>query len=321
MQGTRGKQRRNGAEMRNSDSKIGTVLTIAGSDSIGGAGIQADLKTISAFGLYGMSVVTAVTAQNTQGVQAVYPLVPEMVAAQFDSVFADIVPDCVKIGMLANEGITEIVAEKLAQYRPKLVVLDPVMISSTGKELLNEAGRCVMVEKLFPMVTVVTPNLPEAGVLAGIGKGQKSSEKIMDRKQMAEAISLLFGNEMDKKHAILIKGGHGSGEESEDYLYWFRQFSGRDANSIVAPQEIVTGRKVMEFFFGSPRIDNPNTHGTGCTLASAIACGLAKGRTVETSVRDAKEYINGAIRSGLAIGHGAGPLNHFWQVKAEGKSF
>lgn len=301
--------------MRNSDSKICTVLTIAGSDSIGGAGIQADLKTISAFGLYGMSVITAVTAQNTQGVQSVVPLAPEVVAAQLDSVFTDIMPDCVKIGMLANAGIAEAVAQKLEQYRPKLVVLDPVMISSSGKALLDEKGKEIMVSRLFPMVTVVTPNLPEAWELVKMSGNEvlPDGEDMADRKKMAENISLLFGDQMDKKHAILIKGGHQKGEEADDYLYWFRQFSGRDVNSIVAPQEIITGRKVMEFCFPSPRIDNPNTHGTGCTLASAVACGLAKGRTVETSVRDAKEYMIGAIRGGLSIGKGAGPLNHFWR--------
>ncbi len=329
--------------MRNSNSKICTVLTIAGSDSIGGAGIQADLKTISAFGLYGMSVITAVTAQNTQGVQAAVPLAPEIVAAQLDSVFTDIMPDCVKIGMLANAEIAQTVAQKLGQYRPKLVVLDPVMISSSGEELLDQEGKEIMVNRLFPMVTVVTPNLPEAEELVKMS-GSKDFAKHMetsrllsedlanrgshdnsyfvrkaapedksDRKKMAEAISLLFGNEMDKKHAILIKGGHQDGDEADDYLYWFRQFSGKDVHSIVAPQEIMTGRKVMEFVFPSPRIDNPNTHGTGCTLASAVACGLARGRTVETSVRDAKEYIIGAIRGGIPLGKGTGPLNHFWR--------
>lgn len=301
--------------MRNSESKICTVLTIAGSDPIGGAGIQADLKTIGAFGLYGMSVITAVTAQNTQGVQSVNSVSADIVAAQLDSVFTDVMPSSVKIGMLANEDIVDVVAEKLKQYRPRLVVLDPVMISSTGQRLLSEEGCKRMVEKLFPMVTLITPNRAEAEALVKMStKDGEEQTEMSDRRTMAERISVLFGNEMDKKHAILIKGGHFQGTEADDYLYWFQQLSGNDTGSIVVPKEKTTGKKVVEFSFSTPRIDNPNTHGTGCTFSSAIACGLAKGRTIETSVREAKEYITGAIRGGLSIGKGSGPLNHFWNI-------
>jgi hydroxymethylpyrimidine/phosphomethylpyrimidine kinase len=301
--------------MRNSESKICTVLTIAGSDPIGETGIQSDLKTISAFGLYGMSVITALTAQNTQGIQSVNPVAPEIVAAQLDSIFSDVMPDCVKIGMLAEEEIVEVVAEKLRQYQPKLVVLDPVMVSARGQELLSEAGRRLMVEKLFPMVTVLTPNLPEVKELMKMADEKKGTKtETSDRKEMAEHISSLFGDEMDKKHAILIKGGHMPGNEADDYLYWFCHFSGRDKNSIVVPQETTQGRKVVEFSFTAQRIDNPNTRGKGGTLSAAIACGLAKRRTVETSVREAKEYITGAIRGGLSIGKGTGPLDHFWKM-------
>lgn len=280
--------------MKGLDSGICTVLTIAGSDSIAGAGIQADLKTISAFGLYGFSVITAITAQNTQGVQGVSPVSANMIAKQLDSVFTDIMPDCVKIGMLVNEEIVETVAEKLEQYKPSLVVLDPIMVSSSGKELLNEKGREAMIKRLFPLTAIITPNLPEAKVLAKMAKRDVHSS---DKKEMAEAIRSLFGSEMDRKHAVLIKGGHDKGEKSEDYLYCFWQLEER------------------EFSFSSPKIDNPNTHGTGCTLSSAIACGLAKGEPLEISVGNAKKYIEGAIRGGLFIGKGIGPLDHFWNME------
>jgi hydroxymethylpyrimidine/phosphomethylpyrimidine kinase len=172
-----------------------------------------------------------------------------------------------------------------------------------------------MVEKLFPMVTVLTPNLPEAKVLMKMAEEKQGIKtETSDRREMAERISLLFGDELDKKHAILIKGGHMEGKSSEDYLYWFCRFSGKDVNSIVVPQENMAGRKVVEFSFAAQRVNNPNTHGTGCTFSSAIACGLARRRTVETSVREAKEYITGAIRGGLSIGKGTGPLDHFWKM-------
>jgi len=316
--------------MREAETDTGIVLTIAGSDPSGGAGIQADIKTIGAFGLYGMSVITAVTAQNTTGVQSVNPVEPEVVAAQLDSVFSDIIPDVVKIGMLANDAIVKVVVEKIRHYHPHLVVLDPVMLSSSGTELLNQAGRIYMAEHLLPMVTVITPNIPEAKELERIAVQIYGAQKTVqndlyeqrdieyvhpEHRRMAERISLLFGSEMDKKHAVLIKGGHLPDKQCDDYLYWFRQFSGRDENSIVAPQEIVEGRKVMEFVFHGERIECQNTHGTGCTLSAAIACGLAKGLSVETSVREAKQYITKAIERGLPIGHGSGPLNHFWMAQ------
>lgn len=320
--------------MKTKHSKIYTVLTIAGSDPIGGAGIQADIKTISTFGLYGISVITAITAQNTQGVQSVHPIAPEIVAEQLDSVFTDIMPDCVKLGMLANKDIVEVVAEKLKQYMPKRIVIDPIMASSSGRELLNKEGRRAMVEKLFPLAMVVTPNLPEAQILMEMS-GQKGFVKIekqievcsaqflenkgkQNRKKMAEAISLFFGNTVSKEQAVLIKGGHMQGQEAEDYLYCISYDNNYDndnqcnIDSIIAQQ--MEERKIMEFSFVSPRIDNPNTHGTGCTLSSAIACGLAVGKTVEDSVRLAKEYMTGAILGGLSIGKGIGPLDHFWKM-------
>ena len=297
--------------MQMKQSSIPTVLTIAGSDPIGGAGIQADLKTISAFHLYGMSVITAITAQNTQGVQAVYSLESEIVEKQLDSVFTDIMPDCVKLGMLANEEIVEAVAKKLRQYKPKKIVIDPIMVSSSGKELLEPKGCNAMIEKLFPLATIITPNLPEAQFLAkrkeqeGLQQGFMETERQViaslteDTKkkaywEMAEIIFSFFGNTIQKEQAILIKGGHMQGLYAEDYLYCIEK------------------NKRKESFFTSPRLDNPNTHGTGCTLSSAIACGIAMGKTIEESVRLAKEYITGAIRGGLYIGKGIGPLDHFW---------
>jgi len=340
--------------MKNAEAGMGTVLTIAGSDPVGGAGIQADIKTISAFGLYAMSVITAVTVQNTVGVQSVNPVAPELVAAQLDSIFTDLIPDVIKIGMLANEDIVDVVAEKLRLYCPRLVVLDPVMLSSSGAELLSRNGRRAMAEKIIPVVTIITPNLPEAKELEhmslelygdmeitdsefhtyiaeniedikedcvndalDIYTEQEMEAISLEQRRMAERISLLFGGQMDKKHAILIKGGHLAGDSSDDYLYWFRQFSGGDQNSKVISKEIASRRGVMECLFRQQRIGGDarynNIHGTGCTLSAAIAAGLARGLSVERSVREAKQYITGAIREGLFIGQGAGLLNHLWK--------
>lgn len=296
--------RSEGYLMRNSDVHIGTVLTIADSDSMGQAGIQADLRTINAFGLHGMSVITAMVVQDALGQEKLMPVAPEIVEMQLDGVFQRMMPDCVKIGTLASTETVQVVVQKIKQYRPKLVVLDPVMFSDSGKALLDKAGKAMMVKQLFPMVTVVTPNLLEAEELVKISKGETfvKEQDAKDGKRMAESISLLFGDQMDKKHAILIKGVYENGEEAQDYLYWFRQFSGKDIQSIVEPQEITTGRKVMEFSFSSRRVERLHTYGADGMLASAIACGLAKGRTVETSVRDAKKYVAGAVCAGFPLG-------------------
>lgn len=311
-------------------NKIPIVLTIAGSDPIAGAGIQADLKTISAFHLYGISVITAITAQNTQGVQGVYPVEKEIVGKQLDSVFTDIMPDCVKLGMLANEGIVEVVAEKLKQYMPKKVIIDPVMVSSSGKELLNHAGRKAMVEQLFPLAMLVTPNLPEAQLLVEMGmQGEFTKirkqmlefstlsfkkKEYWNRREMAEVISLFLNDNIVKEQAVLIKGGHMQGKEAEDYLYCISYDDYIDTIDNITVLQKKKKCNNMEYSFSSPRLDNPNTHGTGCTLSSAIACGLAMGKSIEESVRLAKEYITGAIQSGLFIGKGIGPLNHFWNM-------
>lgn len=250
------------------------VLTIAGSDCSGGAGIQADLKTMTAFGVYGMSVITAVTAQNTTGVYGIQKISGEMVASQLDAVFADIVPAAVKIGMLADGKTAGIVAEKLLQYGAENIVVDPVMLSTSGSRLLDREGVEILVSRIFPMARLITPNVPEAESLSGmeIRTGE-------DMEKAAAALSCGCG--------VLVKGGHLSGA-ADDLLY----------------------DKGGATWFSSPRIDNPNTHGTGCTLSSAIASGLAKGWDLEDSVRKGKTYINAALKAGLDLGKGNGPLDH-----------
>jgi hydroxymethylpyrimidine/phosphomethylpyrimidine kinase len=254
-----------------------TVLTVAGSDCGGGAGIQADIKTIAAHKIYATSVITALTAQNTTGVYGIEEVSPEFVGRQLDCVFADIFPDAVKIGMLSNAAIIGFVADKLAQYRAKNVVLDPVMISTSGTKLLSDGAVGVAISRLFPLVGILTPNIPEAEALSGTAIEDTGGMLAAAKKISA----LLCGG------AVLIKGGHLLGDAT-DLLYW-------------------NGEAV---WFEGERILNPNTHGTGCTLSSAIACNLACGRDCAVSVRNAKTYITGAIRTGLNLGKGGGPLAH-----------
>ena len=234
-----------------------TVLTIAGSDSSGGAGIQADLKTMLANGVYGMSAITALTAQNTTGVSGIFPVTPEFLAMQIDSVFSDIRPDAVKIGMVSSGELIRVIAERLSYYKAENIVVDPVMISTSGSRLLDEDAVGALKELLLPMAAVATPNIPEAEVLSGICI--RSSE---DMVRAAEIISREYGC------AVLCKGGHRL-NDANDLLY-------RDGGFC---------------WFMGRRIDNPNTHGTGCTLSSAIACGLAKGLSMEESISQAKEYL------------------------------
>lgn len=252
------------------------VLTIAGSDCSGGAGIQADLKTMTAFGVYGMSVITALTAQNTTGVYGIADTAPEFVAKQMDCIFTDIIPDAVKIGMVSRKDIIAAIAEKLKEYHAKNIVLDPVMVSTSGSRLLAEDAMDALAAQLLPLSVVMTPNIPEAELLSGL---QVQTEREME--QAAQLIAEKYGG------AVLVKGGH-QVDTANDVLY-------RDGEWIWFPGE---------------RIDSPNTHGTGCTLSSAIACGLAEGRTVEESVRQAKAYLSGALASGLNLGRGSGPLDH-----------
>lgn len=252
------------------------VLTIAGSDCSGGAGIQADLKTMTALGIYGMSVITALTAQNTTGVYGISDIEPEFVAKQMDCVFTDIFPDAVKIGMVSRKEIIAVIAEKLEKYGAKNIVLDPVMVSTSGSRLLAEDAMDELAARLLPLAAVMTPNIPEAELLTGI--------RVETEAQMEQAARLIS----EKYHgAVLVKGGH-QVETANDVLY-------RDGQCI---------------WFKGKRINNPNTHGTGCTLSSAIACGLAEGRSVEESVARAKEYLSGALSANLDLGSGSGPLDH-----------
>ncbi len=253
------------------------ALTIAGSDSGGGAGIQADLKTFAALGVYGMSALTSITAQNTVGVQGVYDLPADFVGLQIDSVVTDIGVDAVKTGMLSNAEIVAVVAAKVKEYGLPNLVVDPVMVAKSGDPLLREDAREALMSLLVPLAKVITPNLHEARVLSGL-----DIEGPEDMRRAAEVIHGLGAT------YVVVKGGHLPGE-SLDLL-----FDGREFTS-----------------FPSPRIETENTHGTGCTFASAIAAGLARGRSVPQAVRAAKEYISTALRYSLDIGRGHGPTNHF----------
>lgn len=258
-----------------------TVLTIAGSDCSGGAGIQADIKTITAHKLYAMSAVTSLTAQNTTGVYGISDVTPEFLKNQLDCIFTDIYPDAVKIGMVSNSGIIEVIAAKLKQYKAKNVVLDPVMVSTSGSRLITEEAANVLISVLMPHADVITPNIPEAEVLSG---------RIITSAQDMEAASEIIYKRIGTGAAVLIKGGHDL-NTANDCLY--------------------TKDRIK--WFEGERVDNPNTHGTGCTLSSAIASNLALGYSMEESVRNAKKYITGALRAGLNLGKGSGPLEHtYW---------
>lgn len=260
---------------------IGKVLTIAGSDCSGGAGIQADIKTITMHGCYAMSVITSLTAQNTQNVSGIYDIPSEFIAKQLDSVFTDIFPDSVKIGMLSNKRIIEIVAEKLCRYKASSIILDPVMISTSGHHLLADDAVGALVNKLMPIAELVTPNIPEAETFTGI-----KINNIDDMKKAAVDFSNKVGT------SVLVKGGHLLGR-AVDILY---EYGGTFT------------------LFESERILSENTHGTGCTLSSAIASNLSVKKSLVQSVGEAKEYLSGAISAGLDLGRGNGPLNHFYKI-------
>jgi hydroxymethylpyrimidine/phosphomethylpyrimidine kinase len=257
------------------------ALTIAGSDSSGGAGIQADLKTFAAFGVYGASVITALTAQNTSGVTAIHPVPAGFVTAQIDAVFSDLDVRAVKIGMVAQLATIDAIAAGLTRWSPHHIVLDPVMVATSGDRLLAAEAVEGLRTKLIPRAALITPNLPEAAAL--LDEPVASSDAaIASQGQRLLAMGC---------RAVLIKGGHGQGDESIDYL-----FSGSGTVALAAP-----------------RIATKNTHGTGCSLSSAIAAGLAKDDDLETAVRNAKRWISAAIAAadGLGIGHGHGPIHHF----------
>ena len=253
-----------------------TALTIAGSDSSGGAGIQADIKTMTANGVYAMSAITALTAQNTLGVKSIMEVTPEFLEEQLDCIFTDIYPDAIKTGMVSSKILIEMIGKKLREYRAGNIVIDPVMVATSGAKLISDNAIETMKKELFPMATVITPNIPETEVLSGISI--KSEE---DMVQAAKIIYETYGC------AVLCKGGH-QVNNANDLLY----------------------KKGTFRWFVGERIENPNTHGTGCTLSSAIASNLAKGHSLEQSVENAKEYISGALSARLNLGKGSGPMNH-----------
>ncbi|WP_312614450.1 bifunctional hydroxymethylpyrimidine kinase/phosphomethylpyrimidine kinase [Oscillibacter sp.] len=257
-----------------------TALSIAGSDSSGGAGIQADIKTMTVNGVYAMSAVTALTAQNTTGVQGIFEVPPEFLAQQLDCVFTDIPPDAVKIGMVSSAGLIGVITEKLRQYAAVNIVVDPVMVSTSGARLISEDAVDALKRLLLPLATVLTPNIPETEVLSGI-----TVESAADMERAAKAISDAYGC------AVLCKGGHKL-NDANDLLY----------------------RNGAARWFNGRRIDNPNTHGTGCTLSSAIAANLAKGYGLEEAVERAKAYISEALGAMLNLGAGSGPMNHAFDL-------
>ena len=270
-----------------STNKIPIALTIAGSDSSGGAGIQADLKTFSALGVYGASVLTALTAQNTRGVQGVEPVRPEFVVAQIASVMDDLDVRAIKTGMLANSAIVSAVAAALARVPAIPVVVDPVMVATSGDRLLTPDAIAAYKNELFPRAMLVTPNLPEAAALLGAGIAMSEDEAVGQARAIAA-----FGS-----RAVLVKGGHGQGATAVDIL--------------------VSGDAVVRL--AAPRIETPHTHGTGCTLSAAIAALLARGEALETAVRRAKDYVSAAIAAGreLGVGHGSGPVDHLYAIRRE----
>ena len=255
---------------------MNTALTIAGSDSSGGAGIQADLKTMTANGVYGMSAITALTAQNTTGVTGIMEVTPEFLGEQLDAIFSDIFPDAVKTGMVSSIELIRVIADRLTKYNARNIVVDPVMVATSGAKLISDDAIESLKEYLLPLATVITPNIPEAEVLSGM--------TITSEDDMVEAAKAIYES---LGCAVLCKGGH-QVNDANDLLY--------SADGPV--------------WFKGKRIDNPNTHGTGCTLSSAIASNLAKGKTLEESVKAAKDYISGALAAMLDLGKGSGPLAH-----------
>ena len=257
------------------------ALSIAGSDCSGGAGIQADIKTMTMNGVYAMSAVTALTAQNTMGVYAIQESTPQFLKQQLDAVFSDIFPDAVKIGMVSSSELIEVIADRLQFYNAKNIVVDPVMVATAGSSLMKTDAIKTLTDKLLPLAAVITPNIPEAQVLSGF--------EITNKEEMQTAAKYIgdtYGC------AVLLKGGH-SVNDANDLLY-------------------MDGKMI---WFEGKRIDNPNTHGTGCTLSSAIASNLAKGFTLEESVKTAKEYISGALSAMLDLGKGSGPMQHNFDLQ------
>ena len=257
-----------------------TALTIAGSDSSGGAGIQADIKTMTMHGVYAMSAITAMTAQNTTGVRAIQESAPEFLAQQLDAVFEDIPPDAVKVGMVSSQTLIRVIADRLRHFEAKNVVVDPVMVATSGSSLLRSDAVQTMMDELLPLASLVTPNIPEAQVLSGISIRGKD-DMIAAAKRIAESCNC----------AVLLKGGH-SISDANDLLYTNGELH----------------------WFEGRRIDNPNTHGTGCTLSSAIAANLALGYDLAESVHRAKQYLTCALAAMLDLGKGSGPIDHMYSI-------
>lgn len=265
--------------------KMKTALTIAGSDCSGGAGIQADIKTVTMNGVYAMSAITALTAQNTTGVSSILEASPDFLADQLDMIFTDIYPDAIKIGMVSNSELIKTIVERLTYYKADKIVVDPVMVATSGADLMQSEAVMTMKNTLLPIAILATPNIPEAEVLSGM-----KIENEEDMIQAALYINQTYGC------SVLVKGGHKI----------------NDAN------DLLCANGEIKWFHGK-RIDNPNTHGTGCTLSSAIAANLAKGFDLETSVQRAKDYISNALSAQLDLGQGSGPMNHAFDLTGEYK--
>lgn len=262
-----------------------TALSIAGSDSSGGAGIQADIKTMTMNGVYAMTAITALTAQNTCGVRGIVEISPDFLGQQLDAVFEDIFPDAVKIGMVSSTTLIEVIAEKLKFYGAKNIVVDPVMVATSGARLIEDEALDALKRKLLPLATVITPNIPEAEILTGTG--------IKDAEAMVQAACSLSGK---YGCSALVKGGH----------------SINDANDV-----LFKAAAKKEIWFQGERIQNPNTHGTGCTLSSAIASNLAKEMELEEAIEEAKAYLSAALAAMLDLGKGSGPLAHNFKISSE----
>lgn len=263
---------------------VPAVLSIAGSDSSGGAGIQADIKTIAAHGLFAETAITALTAQNTTGVRDVLEATPEFVGEQIDAVFEDIPPAAVKIGMVSSAAIIETIAQRLERWDAVDIVVDPVMVATSGARLINGDATAALTRDLLPLARVITPNIPEATALTG-----RAISDAAGQEAAARELSARFGC------AVLVKGGHGVA----------------DANDVLAEPAGTAGPRIT--WFRHERIETGNTHGTGCTLSSAIACGLAQGLELAPAVEQAKAYLTGALAAGLDLGRGSGPVDHMWR--------
>lgn len=264
--------------------RVPAVLSIAGSDSSGGAGIQADIKTIAAHGLFAETAITALTAQNTTGVRDVLEATPEFVGEQIDAVFEDIPPAAVKIGMVSSAAIIETIAQRLERWHAVDIVVDPVMVATSGARLINGDATAALTRDLLPLARVITPNIPEATALTG-----RAISDAAGQEAAARELSSRFGC------AVLVKGGHGVA----------------DANDVLAEPAGTAGPRIT--WFRHERIGTGNTHGTGCTLSSAIACGLAQGLELAAAVEQAKAYLTGALAAGLDLGRGSGPVDHMWR--------